>query len=77
VKFVIRNIKFFTFCLVVLLFVSQNSFSYVGPGMAGGVIAATIGVVVAIIVAVFGLLWFSLKRFFKNRKEKKNKKDNE
>ena len=45
--------------------------------MAGGVIAATIGVVVAIIVAVFGLLWFSLKRFFKNRKEKKNKKDNE
>ena len=69
----IKNIKLFIFLLAMLVFASQNSFSYVGPGMGGGIIAATIGVIVAILAAVFGILWFPLKRYLKNRKEKKNK----
>tara|TARA_B100000965_G_scaffold389613_1_gene395486 strand:+ start:353 stop:523 length:171 start_codon:yes stop_codon:yes gene_type:complete len=46
------------------------SYAYLGPGMGGGFIAATIGIVVAIFAAIFGLLWFPIKRFLKKRKSK-------
>jgi hypothetical protein len=46
--------------------------AYLGPGVGGGVIAATIGVVVAIFAALFGIIWFPLKRFLKKKREKKD-----
>ena len=54
------------FCLI-----TTSSFAYLGPGVGGGVIAATIGIIVAIFAALFGLIWFPVKRLFKRRKEKK------
>ena len=54
------------FCLI-----STSSFAYLGPGVGGGVIAATIGIIVAIFAALFGLIWFPVKRLIKKRKEKK------
>ena len=51
-------------------------YAYLGPGMSGGILAATLGIIVAIFGLLFGILWFPIKRFFKNRKKKKeNKKD--
>ena len=50
---------------------SSAAFAYLGPGIGGGVIAATIGIVVAIFAGLFGLIWFPLKRLLKKRKEKK------
>ena len=49
---------------VFLLSVFSNLNAYIGPGMGGGLIAATIGIVVAIIAALFGILWFPLKRLW-------------
>ena len=43
-------------------FYSSAAFAYLGPGMGGGVIAATIGIIVAIFAALFGLIWFPIKR---------------
>jgi hypothetical protein len=59
--------------LITLLFFFLNtpSYAYLGPGVGGGVIAATIGVIVAIFAALFGLIWFPVKRLLKKRKEKK------
>jgi len=54
------------FCLI-----TTSSFAYLGPGIGGGVIAATIGIIVAIFAALFGLIWFPVKRLLKKRKEKK------
>tara|TARA_B100000674_G_C37102668_1_gene585309 strand:+ start:187 stop:411 length:225 start_codon:yes stop_codon:yes gene_type:complete len=55
----------------VLFFLIPNiSYAYIGPGMAGGIIVATIGVVIAIIAAIFGFLWFPIKKFLKNRKKR-------
>ena len=51
------------FCLI-----SSISFAYLGPGVGGGVIAATIGIIVAIFAALFGLIWFPVKRMLKKRK---------
>ena len=53
------------FCLI-----TTSSFAYLGPGVGGGVIAATIGIIVAIFAALFGLIWFPVKRLLKKRKEK-------
>tara|TARA_B100000035_G_C21015650_1_gene561669 strand:- start:895 stop:1140 length:246 start_codon:yes stop_codon:yes gene_type:complete len=65
--------------LLIVFFVSiQNTASaYIGPGMGGGVIAATIGIIVAIFAALFGLIWFPIKRLLKRRKEKTAMKSDE
>ena len=45
--------------LIIITFAISNPASaYLGPGMGGGVIAATLGIVVAIFAALFGLIWF-------------------
>ena len=54
--------------IIVLLF-TTDSYAYLGPGVGGGVIAATIGVLVAIIAGIFGILWFPFKRLIKKSKE--------
>ncbi|OCW83697.1 hypothetical protein AKH21_00760 [Pelagibacteraceae bacterium GOM-A5] len=48
--------------------------AYVGPGMGGGLIAATLGIILAIFAALFAIVWFPFKRFLKKRK---NNRDNE
>ena len=57
------------------------SYSYLGPGIGGGIIAATLGLVIAIFAAILGLIWFPIKKIFKKKdkdkdidKEKENKK---
>jgi hypothetical protein len=47
------------------------SYAYLGPGMGGGVIAATIGFFAAILLGLWGILYYPIKRALKNRKDKK------
>ena len=65
--------------ILILILIENTAFAYIGPGMTGGVFAATIGIIVAIFAALFGLIWFPIKRLLKKRKEKadlnKNKLD--
>ena len=64
--------------LITLLFfsITTSSSAYLGPGVGGGVIVATLGVIVAIFAALFGLIWFPVKKLLKKRKEKKNQQHN-
>jgi len=65
--------------LTTLLFfiITTSSYAYLGPGVGGGVIAATIGIIVAIFAALFGLIWFPVKRLLKKKKnQQQNKFDN-
>jgi hypothetical protein len=59
------------FCLI-----TTSSFAYLGPGVGSGILAATIGIIVAIFAGLFGLFWFPIKRLFKKRKQRKNKQKN-
>ena len=61
---------------IVVIFLSMPVFAYVGPGMAGGVIAAVIGFCVAIFLAITGILYFPIKRALKKRKIKKDHQAN-
>ena len=63
-----KLVTFFTFIIPSL------AHAYLGPGVGGGVIVATIGVIVAIFAGIFGILWFPIKRFLKKRKDAKQEK---
>ncbi len=49
-------------------------FAYIGPGMAGGVIAAIFGVIAAFFLGLWGILYYPIKRALKNKKFKKKMK---
>lgn len=42
--------------------------AYIGPGVAGGVIATVVGVLGAIFLAIVGVLYYPIKRMLKGRK---------
>ena len=54
-------------------------FAYIGPGMGGGVIAAIFGIIAAFFLGLWGILYYPIKRAFKNKKKKKmlSKNDNQ
>ena len=45
-------------------------FVYIGPGMGGGVIAAIFGIIAAFFLGLWGILYYPIKRAFKNKKKK-------
>lgn len=53
-----------------LFLISLPSYAYIGPGMGGGVIMAIIGFFAAIFLALWGILYYPIKRALKNRKDK-------
>jgi hypothetical protein len=55
--------------IIILLIISSPASAYIGPGMGGGVIAAVLGVVGTILLALFGILYYPIKRMLKNRKK--------
>ena len=55
-----------------ILFFSFEAFTYIGPGMGGGVIAAIIGFFAAIVLGIWGILYYPIKRALKNKKSTKD-----
>ena len=58
---------------IIFILFPNMSYAYLGAGMGGGFIAATIGIIIAIFAMIFGILWFPIKRFFNKKKEVKKK----
>lgn len=59
---------------IILLFIflaSLPTYAYIGPGMGGGIIAAIIGFFAAIILGLWAILYYPIKRALKKRKLKK------
>ena len=50
---------------------SNQLLAYIGPGMSGGVIAAIFGIIAAFFLGLWGILYYPIKRAFKNKKKKK------
>ena len=60
--------------IFISLIISSSSqkilFGYIGPGMGGGVIAAIFGIIAAFFLGLWGILYYPIKRAFKNKKKK-------
>ena len=59
------NIKI-TFLLIIL---PNFALAYVGPGMGGGLIVAVLGIFVAIFLALFGVIYYPIKRMINKKKK--------
>jgi len=59
------RIAFFIF----LIFISTPAYAYIGPGMGAGVIASVLGVVGSLVLIIFGLVYYPVKRMLKKRKQ--------
>jgi len=60
------------FILFLLLFlIPIPSYAYIGPGMGGGAFAIVVGFFAAFFLALWGILFYPIKRALKNRKDKK------
>ena len=59
--------------LFFLFLTPSTLYAYIGPGMGGGLIASIFGILISFIVGLGVVIYFPLKRFFKNRKNKNNK----
>lgn len=56
-----------------LVFNTLPCFAYIGPGMSGGIIAAIFGMIAAFFFGLWGILYYPIKRAFKNKKRKRKK----
>lgn len=57
---------------IILLCLTQPALAYIGPGTGAGLIATVMGILVAISLALFAVLWYPIKRLLR-RNSKHNK----
>jgi len=60
-----------------LFLISFPTYAYIGPGMGGGAIAAIIGFFAAILLGLWGVLYYPIKRALKNKNKKTPLKESE
>ena len=61
--------------IILSIFFISSAYAYIGPGMAAGAIAVILGIVGAIFVALFTVLYYPIKKTI--QKLKKNKQQNQ
>ena len=50
----------------------MNILAYLGPGMGGGIIAGILGFFAAVLLGLWAILYYPIKRAIKNRNKEKN-----
>jgi hypothetical protein len=57
-----------TAAAVLLFAVPAVALAYVGPGLGVGALAAFFGAVLAVLLAIVGVVWYPVKRLIQRRK---------
>lgn len=57
--------------LTLFIIIAGPAQAYIGPGAGAGAIAVVLGVLGAIAMAFFAILWYPIKRMMKKRKAAK------
>lgn len=57
------------FLLTLLSSITTVAEAYVGPGLGMGTLGVIIGFVASLLIALFAILWYPLKRLLKTRKK--------
>ena len=55
--------------LLLVIFVQQPAMAYVGPGTGIAALGALLAIIIGIIAALFGFLWYPMKRILKKRRQ--------
>ena len=67
-KILDRGLRFALLACFIALALPHTAHAYVGPGLGLGAIAVVLGIIGSILLAVFALLWYPIKRMMKKRK---------
>ena len=59
--------------LLLVIFVQQPAMAYVGPGTGIAALGALLAIIVGVVAALFGFLWYPMKRLLKNRQQAASK----
>lgn len=62
--------------LLVFVLIIDNAYAYVGPGLGLGAIGAVVGLIVAIILSIVGVIWYPFKRMLRKLKSTKVETNN-
>lgn len=68
--------KFNIVFAALLALLSADAVAYIGPGMGGGIIAAIIGIIGTVFLALFAILYYPIKRMFKKKREQSGESKN-
>lgn len=60
------------FLIIFISFLPITANAYLGPGISVGVIASILGFVAAIFIAIFGIIYYPIKRYLRDRKKRKD-----
>ena len=55
--------------LLLVVFVQQPAMAYVGPGTGIAAIGALLAIIAGVIAAIFGFLWYPIKRLLRKQKQ--------
>jgi|LauGreDrversion4_2_1035121.scaffolds.fasta_scaffold3100757_1 hypothetical protein len=56
---------------------SPDAMAYIGPGVGTGLIVTVLGLLASLVLAVVGIVYYPLKRFFKHWKDRRARKRGE
>lgn len=71
-----KCLKMLLLC-VVFFGSTAPAYAYIGPGLATGTIGAVLGVLGGLLLAIFTVIYYPIKRFVRKLKNKKNNSDND
>jgi membrane protein implicated in regulation of membrane protease activity len=56
--------------LLVSMLAPAPAFAYIGPGVAAGAVASALGVLGSIVLGIFSVIYYPIKRLFKKRRKR-------
>lgn len=68
-------VSLFSFVLLLVILIPQPVLAYVGPGAGLAAIGAFLALVAGVIAAIFGFLWYPIKRLLRKRNQKSRESD--
>jgi hypothetical protein len=58
-----------------ILLPANAAYAYVGPGLGAGTLAVAVGLIGSVILAIFAIVWYPIKRILKRRRTNAEAKD--
>ncbi len=64
------RLKFCATAAAFSLMLSQPALAYVGPGLGLGTLGAILGVIISVLLAIVGIVWYPMKRLLRRMRTK-------
>lgn len=58
-----------------ILLPANAAYAYVGPGLGAGTLAVAVGLIGSLILALFAIVWYPIKRILKGRRTNADAED--